>query len=47
MSSYINEHICINYPGYVQNVPKALHTLGGLETISNVNEETNRRLELR
>ena len=39
--------LCIEYPGRVENVTKALATLGGLDGIAKVAEEPNRRLELR
>jgi len=39
--------VCIEYPGLVHNVDKAVATLGGLATIGQVVAEPNRRLELR
>ncbi|TRY64361.1 hypothetical protein TCAL_08702 [Tigriopus californicus] len=39
--------ICVEYPGVVQNVDTMIATLGGLNTIAEVVEEPNRRLELR
>ena len=43
----IPELVCIEYPGVVNSTGKMLETLGGLETIAQVLEEPNRRLELR
>merc|ERR1719220_327061 len=43
----IPELVCIEYPGVVNSTDKMLETLGGLETIAQVLEEPNRRLELR
>ncbi|CAH1391876.1 unnamed protein product [Nezara viridula] len=42
-----NFYSCIEYPGIVKNVDKALETLGGTSEISKVCSKTNRRLELR
>ena len=39
--------VCVEYPGVVKNPLKVVETLGGLETISRVVAEPNRRLELR
>ncbi|GAB1862390.1 General transcription factor 3C polypeptide 5 [Camponotus japonicus] len=39
--------ICINYPGNVVNVDKAIETLGGISSISMTADASNRRLELR
>lgn len=39
--------LCIEYPGVVKNEEIMLKTLGGVETISKVYSESNRRLELR
>ena len=39
--------VCIEYPGVVNSTDKMLESLGGLETIAQVIEEPNRRLELR
>ncbi|KAF6211179.1 hypothetical protein GE061_014294 [Apolygus lucorum] len=39
--------VCIEYPGLVQNVDKMLETLGGIQEVSRVNIQKNRRLELR
>ena len=43
------ELVCVEYPGVVtaQDPGPMLHTLGGLDTIAQVLEEPNRRLELR
>jgi len=43
----IPELVCIEYPGVVKSTDKMLESLGGLETIAQVIEEPNRRLELR
>uniref|UniRef100_A0A0K2U277 General transcription factor IIIC, polypeptide 5, 63kDa [Macaca mulatta] n=1 Tax=Lepeophtheirus salmonis TaxID=72036 RepID=A0A0K2U277_LEPSM len=39
--------ICVEYPGVVANVDKMIETLGGIDNISTVSAELNRRLELR
>ena len=43
----IKNLVCVEYPGVVKSVPHMLETLGGLDTIAQVLEEPNRRLELR
>lgn len=39
--------ICIEYPGIVNNLSKALNTLGGLDDINTRYSDSNQRLELR
>lgn len=39
--------VCIGYPGIVNNEENMLKTLGGIQSISKVYSEANRRLELR
>ncbi|XP_047490172.1 general transcription factor 3C polypeptide 5-like [Penaeus chinensis] len=43
----LRQFMCIEYPGLVKNVDKMLETLGGVEKISEVYCEDNRRMELR
>jgi len=43
----ISELVCVEYPGVVDDPNNMLDTLGGLETIAQVLEEPNRRMELR
>lgn len=38
---------CIEYPGIVNNVNKAIETLGGLQSVAHVLADTKKRLELR
>ena len=45
--SALPELVCVEYPGVVDNPANMLDTLGGLETVAQVLEEPNRRLELR
>jgi len=45
--SNIEPLVCVEYPGVVSSPSKMIETLGGLETIAQVLEEPNRRLELR
>lgn len=39
--------VCVEYPGVVRSPDSMINTLGGLDTIAQVLEEPNRRLELR
>jgi len=39
--------VCVEYPGVVQSPENMISTLGGLDTIAQVLDEPNRRLELR
>ena len=39
--------VCVEYPGVVQSPDNMITTLGGRDTIAQVLEEPNRRLELR
>ena len=39
--------VCVEYPGLVKNDAKMISTLGGLDAISQVFSETNRKLELK
>ncbi len=39
--------MCVEYPGVVRNVDAMLQTLGGIDNVSRVMQEPNRRLELR
>ena len=39
--------VCVEYPGVVRSPDNMINTLGGLDTIAQVLEEPNRRLELR
>lgn len=43
----LRQFMCIEYPGLVENVDKTIETLGGIEKISEVYCEDNRRMELR
>ena len=43
----IPDLVCVEYPGVVTSPSGMLNTLGGLDTIAQVLEEPNRRLELR
>ncbi|XP_045108931.1 general transcription factor 3C polypeptide 5-like isoform X2 [Portunus trituberculatus] len=43
----LRQFVCIEYPGLVENVDNMINTLGGLEKISEVYCEDNRRMELR
>ncbi|KAK3864002.1 hypothetical protein Pcinc_030264 [Petrolisthes cinctipes] len=43
----LRQFMCIEYPGLVENVPNMIETLGGIEKISEVYCEDNRRMELR
>lgn len=43
----LRQFVCIEYPGLVQNVDNMVSTLGGIEKISQVYCEDNRRMELR
>jgi len=43
----LRQFVCVEYPGYVKNVDKMIETLGGMEKISEVYCEDNRRMELR
>ncbi|KAK7083317.1 General transcription factor 3C polypeptide 5 [Halocaridina rubra] len=45
--SKLRQFVCIEYPGLVNNVDNMLKTLGGVEKISEVYCEDNRRMELR
>merc|ERR1712013_85000 len=47
LRSQLPELVCVEYPGIVNNTGKMIETLGGLETLAQVMEEPNRRLELR
>ena len=39
--------LCIEYPGIVNDVSKAVESLGGMENVCRVNRDNSRRLELR
>jgi general transcription factor 3C polypeptide 5 (transcription factor C subunit 1) len=39
--------VCVEYPGVAESPDRVVETLGGLETLAQVLEEPNRRLELR
>lgn len=39
--------VCVEYPGVARDPEKVVKTLGGLETLAQVLEEPNRRMELR
>ena len=39
--------VCVEYPGLVKNETKMIESLGGLDAISQVFSETNRKLELK
>ena len=39
--------VCVEYPGVVQSPENMINSLGGRDTIAQVLEEPNRRLELR
>ena len=39
--------VCVEYPGVVQSPDNMINSLGGLDTIAQVLDEPNRRLELR
>ena len=43
----ISDLVCVEYPGVVTSPSGMLNPLGGLDTIAQVLEEPNRRLELR
>ncbi|XP_053655427.2 general transcription factor 3C polypeptide 5 [Cherax quadricarinatus] len=43
----LRQFMCIEYPGLVENVDKMIETLGGIQKISEVYCEDNRRMELR
>ncbi|KAF2352032.1 Transcription factor IIIC subunit 5 [Trinorchestia longiramus] len=43
----VPEYVCVEYPGHVTSVDDMLETLGGLDMISHVYSDVNRRLELR
>jgi len=45
--SALPQLVCVEYPGEVSSPTNMLDTLGGLETIAQVLEEPNRRMELR
>ncbi|XP_066955131.1 general transcription factor 3C polypeptide 5 isoform X1 [Macrobrachium rosenbergii] len=46
-SGKLRQFVCVEYPGLVNNVDNMIETLGGIEKISEVYCEDNRRMELR
>ncbi|XP_018025796.1 uncharacterized protein LOC108681288 [Hyalella azteca] len=46
-AGHVAEYVCVEYPGHVVNVDKMLDTLGGIDTVSHMYSDANRRLELR
>ncbi|XP_076066865.1 general transcription factor IIIC subunit l(2)37Cd [Oratosquilla oratoria] len=47
VSGRLRQYVCIEYPGMVNSVDNMIETLGGIQKISKIYCEDNRRMELR